>query len=373
MRGVALWTLIGATAVLTGCGSAGGTASATPDAGANPDLAPASRITSASLPGAGGVVAAVGGNLEPSGPLRVVVALDGSGLRSFTASAAGTFLPAATALPGATVTGLALARLDDTGKRRVVAFTSDRTLFALDGESLKTLWSVALPGMSSAGPVVPGDQDGDGDDDVAVFSGDISQLISVETAAADWTIRDHVRLPTDILGVAAGDLGGNKADEYLFMGVGGLVEAVTIGGFNYVDDRPLSGSPHARAAFADFDGDGKGDVAIASLDQVELWTGDGGTRIALASSVAPGSAELRDLVAVPGAGPRPGVATVDADGRVGLLLVQSDGTMSAGADQFTTSDRALRLVLGNLDPGAASPAIVVVGTDGACRVWRDPR
>jgi len=372
MRGVALWSVMGATALLGGCSPAGGTADSS-DAGASADLAPAPRMTAATLSGASAIVGAVGGNLEPGGPLRLVVALDGSGLSSFTASAAGTFQHAATALPGATVTGLGLAHLDDSGKRRVVAFTTDRMLFALDGESLQTLWSVALPGMSSAGPVVPGDQDGDGDDDVAVFSGDISQLISVETAAAGWTVRDHVQLPTDILGVAAGDLGGNKADEYLFMGVGGLVEAVTIGGFNYVDDRPLSGSSHARAAFADFDGDGKGDVAITSLDQVELWTGDGTTRIAMASSFAPGSAELRDLVAVPGAGSRPAVATVDADGRVSLLLVQGDGTMTAGADHFVTSDRALRLVLGKLEAGAASPAVVVVASDGACQVWRDPR
>jgi hypothetical protein len=344
-------------------GACGGSTSDSADA--------APPFSTGELDGVSEVTEAVGGNLAESAPMTVVVAIEGGGLASFVSNEAGELEPSATALADETVTGLAVAQLENDGPSSIVALTAGGTLYALDGTDLGVRWSADGFGLTTNGDIVPGDMDGDGDDDIAAYAANNTEVVLIETGASQWTVRGAIPLFPGIASAAAGDLGGNKHAEYLLIGDYGIIEVLTDGDFNYGDIRMPSFTPSAQGVFGDFTRDGNRDVAVSTGDEVELWRGDGVANLTLVDSLALGSAAIQHMVALPGgAGGR--LAVVLEDGSLHAVTIDGQGSLSRGADEYAASGAAFRILAGDLD-GDGATDVVVVTADGKTFTWRDPQ
>ncbi len=323
------------------------------DSDSDGDCPPAGVATQ--LPLGPPVALASATDLDGDGRMDLLVS-SGDGVASFVSSGCGALGAAASVLAGTSITGLT-----HLGEGMAAAFDDSMTLHALSGADLGAGWSDPVAGLSSPGAVLAAHLDTDGDRDVAAFDATYGNLLRVENTGSGWSVRTQVALPAGISNVAAGDLGGNARDEILFLG-GGLVEVVSVADFDFSDVRPLTFDAHAAAAFADFNGDGNGDVMVAAGSGVELWTSDGATNITLVDSTSLGGSVLDVATVDRGSGPE--VAALVAGGGVRIL----DGTFAETGSAETAAD-ASRIFGGDVD-GDARDDVVVVTDAGSAWVWR---
>ncbi|HEV8321710.1 MAG TPA: hypothetical protein VG389_08870 [Myxococcota bacterium] len=325
--------------------------------------------------GAGADLSA-GGDFDGDGRLDLVLAVNaagGGGVASFLAVGCGGFVPGATALAGATLTGLDAAALDGAGAPAdVVAFAGDRTLYALDGDGLATRWSDTLSALGSAGLALAAHLDAtDTDDDVIAFDATLGSLLRVENTGAGWNVRTMVLLPPGIVKVSVGDVGGGPRDEIFFAGPGGLVEVVSVADFDFSDVRVLNAGAHGAAAVGDLDGDGDGDLAVVADGMLERWNGDGNTGVTYVEATGlPGSFAGIDVVALEYDGAPPAEAAVLQSGGSVVVLSAAGGTLVSTA-QADTAASARRVFAGDVD-GDARDDLVVVDATGTAWVWRTP-
>jgi hypothetical protein len=301
------------------------------------------------------------GDLDGDGRADLVLS-DGGTVRSYLGVPCGGLARAASI--DLDVVMLVAAQVVAGGPVEIVALGPDRTLHALGGADLKTLFSTQV--MGSIAAIVPVQMDLDGDHDIAALAGNTSSLLRVENTGSAWTVRTTVQLPNGIARLAAGPLGANARDELLFLG-SGLVEVVSVADFDFSDVRPLSNAMHGLAAFGDFDRDGKPDALVSSASSVEIWSGDGATMLTMKPAIAVGGMPI-DLAATAkgGDGNAEAVALL-----AGGSFVVLRGPALAMQTKDTGPSDAFRVFEDDID-GDGKGDVITVGTGGTIGILRAP-
>jgi hypothetical protein len=274
---------------------------------------------------------------------------------------------------------LALADNDGDGRADINVLDTADGLWVVDSsaDGLSPLASstVRLDGFNFPGAAMaPVDVDGDGKADITVLtaarrwlaelSSDPAAPLPVFTAKS--TMLDNVGgavAPGD--GAAADYDGDGKADLAARTATGSWVIDLAANGISGPDQVVANGYPAGTPVPADFDGDGKADIAV--------WS-DG-------SLAVDGSADgYHGIDAVHPEGPadgRPLVADFDGDGKPDLAVLGTDGVLSidltanglGGVDQTAAYGAPLSgsLAAGDLD-GDGKADLAVLGADGTLRV-----
>ncbi len=246
-----------------------------------------------------------------------------------------------------------------------VAVTQNSTLVLLgNGDGTFHVGNTVLGSV-----VAIGDFNGDGFDDLVVSAPVVSDngtllaytvtllLGRFDGSFGPPVIIDHVTAPTSPLAGAIADLNGDgKADLII---TGAAVYHVLLGNGNGTFQTPLSsvvtefgGPPFARVPLvADFNGDGKPDLALAGISDIYVLTGNGDGTFQMLSTISPGSMAIV-LADFNGDG-KPDLAFVGTPTGVGItvMLGNGDGTFQ------TVSNH----VADNLGAGVTLHPSLVVG------------
>jgi hypothetical protein len=242
-----------------------------------------------------------------------------------------------------------------------------------------------------AGRVTTGDLDGDGAPDVAVGGyfdgpnhvelGEVDVLFNQGGGTFAGPATTALRLPENVCGLAAAPFGGGAAADLAACGCDDTAQIFADDGHgHFVMGAPLAGTKAGLAmAAADFDGDGRADLAVVNQD-LSSSGGPTASLVALldrgASSFASVSLNIEDE-----AGALPTVllpGDIDGDGGadlVGLLVMPAlrvylghgDGSFSALPAQ-TLSQAPRNGVLADVD-GDGRTDLVLALVDGSTMIY----
>ncbi len=320
-------------------------------------------------------VSGMGGWAAPSGSVSFLDTSDGNASLGETTLAGGaaslSWLNTATPAAGNDPQGIATGDFNGDGNPDIaVANRNDGTVTILLGDGRGTFTQASVvPDVYSAQAIAVADFDGDGIPDLAVANTGWD-AVTILLGNGDGTFRStNSLLSAGVLpvSVVAGDFNGDgivdlaAANDYsntvsIFLGNGD-------GSFATGPVIELPGAPQSLAV-ADFNGDGKLDVAVTaanpSNEAVEILLGNGDGSFTPAGATLPAGAYPAGIVAADFNGDgKPDLAVTNAEvDTVSVFLGNGDGTFTAAETSLATGTYPLSLVAADLN-GDGKPDLAV--------------
>ena len=315
-------------------------------------------------------------DLTGNGILDIVVANSGDNtVGVLLGKGDGTFAMQSQYSVGTQPLSLVVADINDDGKPDIVVSNNNNTvsyLFGSGNGTFATQQTSQLPQSSSA--VVVAAINGDGNPDlIATDSGSANQPgsgISVLLGNGDGSFQSQPVLPVGVgpVSLAVGDFNGDGRPDVAVASVGSQEVTVELGNgdgtFSPQTPIPVGNRPMAVAT-ADLNNDGRADLVVANFDDntvgVMLGNGDGTFRpeVTYPVGLGPCSLVLADLT---GDGIDDIVVVNNGDGTVGVLLGNGDGTFQPMQSYTVGAGNPIDQV--GLLPGAGPISVAVADVNG---------
>jgi hypothetical protein len=290
----------------------------------------------------------------------------------------GTFAPAVFYGVGSSPNSVTIGDFDGDGKRDLaVANSGSNTVSILLGIGNGT-FGIAPSIAVGTNPrsIAVGDFNGDGNSDLAVANGGNDQAvpsISILLGDGKGLFAPAINYPSkeSPISLVVGDFNGDGKSDLAVASVGYRGGSVSIllgdgkGGFGAAIRYPFTGSP-VSLAIGDFNGDGKSDLAVRTYDPYDptggygVWvlSGNGDGTFAPAVGFAPnsynGSMAIGDFN-----GDGKSDLAVTNPFSVTILLGSGDGTFGPPVKYFMGSNGPIALVAGDFNGDAASDLAIV--------------